>query len=161
MNTRLLDSGYDQLDLAILEELQTNGRISVADLARKIHLSQPAVHNRIKRLEREGIIREYVALVDHEAAGYPLMAFIRITVQPHSRDVFCQVQDAINALPAVLECYRTTGHGDLLIKIVASDHKALERFIADHLMVISGLDRVETNVVLNEVKSTTALKLKK
>ncbi len=58
MKKILLESGFDQLDLAILDELQTNGRVSVADLARKIHLSQPAVHNRKKRLEREGIIRQ-------------------------------------------------------------------------------------------------------
>ncbi|MBC8171847.1 MAG: Lrp/AsnC family transcriptional regulator [Anaerolineae bacterium] len=161
MKKLLLDSGFDQLDLAILEELQHNGRISVADLARKIHLSQPAIHNRMKRLEREGIIQQYVALVDREAAGYDLMCFIRITIQPHSTENFCRAQTVINANPAVLECYRTTGTHDLVLKVVVSDHKALDKFIADHLMTLPGIDRIDTDMVLNEVKVTTALQLKK
>jgi Lrp/AsnC family transcriptional regulator, leucine-responsive regulatory protein len=161
MTTFLLESGFDGLDLAILNELQQNGRVSVADLARKIHLSQPAVHNRMKRLEREGIIREYVALVDRESAGYDLMCFIRVTVQPHSRDVFCDIQRILSEMPAVLECYRTAGSHDLLMKVVMRDHKALDRFLAETLMAIPGIDRIDTDVVLNEVKSTTALELKK
>lgn len=160
MKKLLLDGGFDQLDLAILEALQQQGRISVADLARKIHLSQPAVHNRMKRLEREGIIREYVALVDREAAGYDLMCFIRVTVQPHSREIFCEAQRVLHQLPAVLECYRTAGTHDLLLKIVVRDHKELDRFIAETLMSLPGIDRIDTDLVLNEVKSTTALQLK-
>src|SRR5215217_6333819 len=69
MAKSLFDSGFDQLDRAILEELQVNSRISVADLARKIHLSPPAVHQRIKRLEREGVIQQYVALLNREMVG--------------------------------------------------------------------------------------------
>lgn len=161
MTTFLLESGFDGLDLAILNELQQNGRVSVADLARKIHLSQPAVHNRMKRLEREGIIQEYVALVDRESAGYDLMCFIRVTLQPHSREVFCEVQHTLNAIPAVLECYRTAGTHDLLMKVVMRDHKELHRFINETLMTIPGIDRIDTDVVLDEVKSTTVLQLKK
>lgn len=158
MQKHLLDSGFDQLDLTILEELQVNGRVSVADLARRIHLSQPAVHNRIKRLEREGVIQRYVALVDREAAGYGLLCFMRLIVQPHGR--LCEVQEALMTMDAVLECYRTTGGFDLLVKIVVRDHKALDRLIQEQVMTLPGIDRVETNVVLAEVKSTTVLSLK-
>jgi Lrp/AsnC family transcriptional regulator, leucine-responsive regulatory protein len=161
MKRFLLDSGFDQLDIAILEELQVNGRISIADLARKIHLSQPAVHSRIRRLEREGIIQQYVALVDREAAGYDLLCFIRITLQPHSREVFCNAQKVLEELPSVLECYRMTGNYDLLLKVVLRDRADLERFIEEHLMVITGIDRIDTDLVLNEVKQTTALQLKR
>ncbi|MBC7872067.1 MAG: AsnC family transcriptional regulator, partial [Chitinophagaceae bacterium] len=70
MSKTLFGGAIDQLDHAILEELQVNGRISVSDLARKIHLSPPAVYQRIKRLERAEVIRQYVALIDREAAGY-------------------------------------------------------------------------------------------
>jgi Lrp/AsnC family leucine-responsive transcriptional regulator len=157
----LLESGFDQLDIAILEALQANGRISVADLARQIHLSQPAVHSRIRRLEREGIIQQYVALVDREAAGYDLLCFIRITIQPHSREVFCAAQDVIEKLPNVLECYRITGSYDLLLKVVLRDRRDLEQFIEQHLMVIKGIDRIDTDLVLNEVKKTTALQFKR
>lgn len=158
MKKLLLDSGFDQLDLVILEELQANGRISVADLARKIHLSQPAVHNRIKRLEREGVIEGYVALVNREAAGYDLLCFVQLTVQPQSKA--CDVQNVLQTMDTVLECYRTTGNFDLLLKVVVSDHRALDRLIQEQLMKLPGVERIETTVVLAEVKSTTSLALR-
>jgi len=74
------DGAFDRLDRAIVEELQVNGRISVADLARKVYLSPPAVYQRIKRLERAGMIRQYVALVSREMAGCDLMCFIRLSL---------------------------------------------------------------------------------
>ncbi|MCU0465315.1 MAG: Lrp/AsnC family transcriptional regulator [Anaerolineae bacterium] len=160
MGKSVFDGVFDQLDRAILDELQVNGRISVADLARKIHLSSPAVYQRIKRLERAGMIRQYVALVDREQAGYDLMCFIRLSLQQHSRE---QVEVVIAALadqPGVLECYHTAGTHDLLLKVIAADHRALERFISDHLMTLKGIEKIETSVVLNEIKTTTVIALK-
>jgi Lrp/AsnC family transcriptional regulator, leucine-responsive regulatory protein len=160
MPNMLLTGGFDQLDHAILEELQINGRVSVADLARKIHLSPPAVYQRIKRLERAGVIRQYVALVDRESAGYDLLCFIRVSIQPHTKAQLAAFQKAVVAMPAVLECYRTAGSYDLLLKIVVHDHKELDRFISDHLMTIPGVNQIDTSLVLNEMKSTTALRVK-
>ncbi|MBN8592146.1 MAG: Lrp/AsnC family transcriptional regulator [Anaerolineae bacterium] len=160
MAKSVFDGAFDQLDRAILEELQVNGRISVADLARKIFLSPPAVYQRIKRLERAGMIRQYVALLDYEMAGYDLVAFIRLSLQQHSREQVERVRAALEPLPAVLECYHTAGTHDLLLKVVSSDHKALERFISEHLMTLPGIEKIETSVVLNEIKVTTAVALK-
>jgi Lrp/AsnC family transcriptional regulator, leucine-responsive regulatory protein len=160
MAKSLFDGGFDQLDRAILEELQVNSRISVADLARKIHLSAPAVHQRIKRLERAGVIQQYVALLNREMIGYDLLCFIRVSIQPHTRAQLDGFQAAVEALSSVLECYRTAGGSDLLLKVAVRDHKELDKFIADHLMTIPGVDRIEASPVLNEVKATTAFKLK-
>ncbi|MBI1258606.1 MAG: winged helix-turn-helix transcriptional regulator [Chloroflexi bacterium] len=160
MAKSLFDSGFDQLDRAILEELQVNSRISVADLARKIHLSPPAVHQRIKRLEREGVIQQYVALLNREMVGSDLLCFIQVSIQPHTKAQLDGFQAAIEALSVVLECFRTAGSHDLLLKVALRDHKELDRFIADHLMTIPGVDRIEVSPVLNEMKSTTAFKLK-
>ncbi len=160
MAKTLFSSGFDQLDQAILQELQVNGRISVADLARKIHLSPPAVHQRIKRLERAGVIRSYVALVDRESVGLDLLCFIRVSIQPHTKAHLTAFQDAMKALPCVLECYRTAGTHDILLKIAVENHKVLDEFIGEHLMTLPGVDRIETSLVLNEVKTTTALKMK-
>lgn len=156
----LFSREFDQLDRVILEELQVNGRISVADLARKIHLSPPAVYQRIKRLERAGIIQQYVALVDREAAGYDVLCFIRVSIQPHTKEQLENFQQMIEKLPAVLECYRTVGSADLLLKVVVQDNRELDRFISEHLMTIAGVERIDTSLVLSEIKSTTALKLK-
>jgi DNA-binding Lrp family transcriptional regulator len=160
MSNSLLDGGFDQLDHAILKELQSNGRISVADLARAIHLSPPAVYQRIKRLERAGVITGYVALVDREAAGYDLLCFIRLSIQPHTRESLAHFAAAVEEHPAVLECYHTAGSYDLLLKVVVRTQKELERFVNDHLMTIEGVERIDTSLVLTEMKHTTALKIK-
>ena len=160
MKKWLQDSGFDELDVAILEALQNNGRISVADLARKIHLSQPAIHNRIRRLEREGVIRQYVALLDREIVGYDLLCFIQISLQAHSHDQISLLQEAISQMPPVLECFRLVGNYDLILKIAVRDRKALDEFVANHLAKVPGVDRIQTSLVLNEIKATTALSLK-
>ena len=160
MKKWLQDSGYDELDVAILEELQRNGRISVADLARKIHLSQPAVHNRLRRLERQGVIRQYVALLDREIIGYDLLCFVQISFQAHSHDQINTLQDIISQMPPVLECFRLIGNFDLILKIAVQGRKELDEFIGGHLAKVPGIDRIQTSIVLNEIKSTTALSLK-
>jgi DNA-binding Lrp family transcriptional regulator len=159
MAKSVFDGAFDQLDRAILEELQVNGRISVADLARRIFLSPPAVYQRIKRLERAGMIRRYVALIDREMAGYDLLCFIRLSLQQHSREHLDKLLEVVEKLPAVLECYHTAGTFDLLMKVVAADHRSLERFISDHLMSLPGIEKIETTLVLNEMKSTTSFTL--
>lgn len=160
MANALFQRGFDQLDVAILRELQANSRISVADLARKIHLSPPAVHQRIKRLERAGVIAAYAALLDADAVGLELMCFISLGVDNHTHAQFEAILAAVMALPAVLECYRVTGGHDLLLKVVVANHKELDQFISHHLMTIPGVGRIETSTVLQALKSTTALPLK-
>ncbi|MEO1289774.1 MAG: Lrp/AsnC family transcriptional regulator [Chloroflexota bacterium] len=158
MKKSLQQRGFDNLDQAILEELQRNGRTSVADLARKIHLSQPAVHNRIKRLEREGVIRQYVALLDREQLGYDLLCFVQLTLRPHTQEIIEQVKAQICQSVIVLECYTVSGQVDMILKIVVENHHALHQFVADFTQV-DGIDRIETAIVLQQVKLTTALSL--
>lgn len=160
MSKSVFEGAFDQLDRTILEELQVDGRISIADLARKIHLSSPAVYQRIKRLERAGLIKGYVALVDREQVGYDLLCFVRLSLQQHSRERLEQIQTTITGLKEVIECYHTAGSYDLLLKVIAHDHRALERFISDHLMTLQGIEKIETSVVLSEMKTTTVITLK-
>lgn len=160
MSKSVFEGAFDQLDRTILEELQADGRISIADLARKIHLSSPAVYQRIKRLERAGLIKGYVALVDREHVGYDLLCFVRLSLQQHSRERLEQVQAVITNLKEVIECYHTAGSYDLLLKVIAPDHRGLERFISEHLMTLQGIEKIETSVVLSEIKNTTVINLK-
>lgn len=160
MSKSVFEGAFDQLDRTILEELQADGRISIADLARKIHLSSPAVYQRIKRLERAGLIKGYVALVDREQVGYDLLCFVRLSLQQHSRERLEQVQAVIAGLKQVIECYHTAGSYDLLLKVIAPDHRGLERFISEHLMTLQGIEKIETSVVLSEIKNTTVINLK-
>jgi len=159
MANSVFTGAFDQLDRAILEELQINGRISVADLGRKIHLSPPAVYQRIKRLERAGMIQGYTVLIDREMAGYPLLCFIRLSLHPHSRELLDGLQARIDQLSEVVECYHVAGSFDVLLKVWVADHRALDTLVKEHLMTTPGIERVETSVVMSVMKSTTAMKL--
>lgn len=158
MKKSLEERGYDNLDRVILEELQINGRISVADLARKIHLSQPAVHNRIKRLERDGIIKHYVALLDRELVGYDLLCLLQIRINPHSEAIMRELEECIRHMEQVLEIYATTGSSDMMLKIVVENHHQLNDLVAE-LTRLKGIERLDTSLVMREIKVTTELSL--
>ena len=149
----------DELDKAILQALQTDGRISNADLARQINLSPPAVHARIRRLEKQGYIRQYTALVDPEKAGYDMTCFVQMSLQVHQHQQVEAIRLAIQQMPEVLECYHLTGEFDYLMKVVVHNRQDLERFVMQRLTVLPGVARVQTGIVLSAVKSTTNIPL--
>lgn len=149
----------DDLDRLILQTLQENGRISNADLARTINLSAPATHARIKRLEQEGFIDRYVALLDHEMAGFNMLCFVRVGLEKHQMAPVETFRAAVQQMPEVLECYFITGDADYLLKVAVRNREDLEHFLVDRLTPTPGVARVYTSLVLTEVKSTTALPL--
>jgi len=147
----------DELDVAILRELQADGRISNVDLAQRINLSPPATHTRLKRLQEQGTIRQYVALVDQEQLGYDMTCFVNISLQLHQVEELEGFRAIINEMPQVLACYHVTGEFDYLLKVVVRDRRDLQRFVVEELTPIPGVARIYTSLVLSEVKSTTAL----
>jgi DNA-binding Lrp family transcriptional regulator len=149
----------DDLDKAILQALQADGRTSNADLARQINLSPPAVHARIKRLEKHGYIRQYTALLDPEKAGYDMICFVHLSLQVHQHQQVETIRLAIQQMPEVLECYHLTGEFDYLMKVVVHNRQDLERFVMQRLTVLPGIARVQTGIVLSAVKSTTQIPL--
>jgi DNA-binding Lrp family transcriptional regulator len=148
----------DATDAHILNLLQEDGRISNAELARRIDLSPPATYARVKNLEELGYIRGYVALVDAESMGYDLLCFVRVTLQLHSLEQVQAFRQAIQAMPEVLECHHVTGDYDYLLKVALRGRKDLERFLVEVLTPAPGVARIHTNLVLNEIKSTTLLR---
>ena len=149
----------DDLDTAILRELQIDGRISNVDLARRVNLSPPATHARVKRLEQEGYIRAYAVVLDREKAGFDLLCFIHISMQLHQIEQVERFREAIRLMPEVLECHHLTGEYDYLLKVVVRNRKDLERFVVGQLTPMPGVARIHTSLVFTEVKATTALPL--
>lgn len=149
--------GLDDLDVAILSELQTDARITHAELARRLNLSGPAIHQRVKRLERQGFVRRVVALLDRELLGQDLMCFVHVAMQAHHRDRLGTFRETAQRLPEVLECHHLTGEYDFLLKVLAPDRPSLERLLVEKLSTIPGVGRLQTSVVLSEVKHTTAI----
>jgi Lrp/AsnC family transcriptional regulator, leucine-responsive regulatory protein len=149
----------DAIDLELLSQLQQDARIANAELARRINLSPPAVFARMKRLEAEGYIRSYVAILDREQLGYDMLCFVNITLQMHTKEQVQRFRDAIQQIPEVLECHHVTGEFDYLLKVVARNRKDLEYLVMEKLTPLPGVARIHTSLVFTEVKATTALPL--
>ncbi len=149
----------DGLDRAILRELQASARTANAELARRVGLSPAATHARVRRLEREGVVARYVALLDPEAAGYDLVCFVSISLRGHERSDFEKFERAVRAIPEVQECYFVTGDRDFLLRVVVHNRRELERVATERLAPIGGIGRMQTSIVLREVKRSTALPL--
>lgn len=149
--------GLDELDVAILRELQEEGRLSNVELARRINLSPPATHARIKRLDEQGLIRRYVALLDPAKLGYDLMCFISISLQLHQTEELEAFKERISQMPEVLECFHVTGEFDYLLKVVVRNRQELQRLVVERITPLAGVARIYTSLVLTEVKSSTAL----
>lgn len=149
----------DDTDRAILTELQNDSSISNVELARRISLSPPAVHARIKRLEELGYVRQYAAILDREKLGYELLCLISVTLEVHHVDNINQFRDAVAQMPEVLECYFITGEFDYLLKVAVRSRMELEQFLMEKLTPVRGIARIATSIVLTEIKFTTSLAL--
>ncbi|MCA9909765.1 MAG: Lrp/AsnC family transcriptional regulator [Anaerolineae bacterium] len=159
MNDVTQRTGLDDMDVEILRLLQDDASISKAELGRRLSLSQPAVHHRIKRLQERGYIQRYVAILDHELLGLDLICFVRVSVARHHRDHIAAFEQVVLEMPEVLECHHLTGDADFLLKVVAPNRKALEHLLVERLSILPGVDHLETSVALREVKHVTALPL--
>ncbi len=149
----------DTLDKNILQELQKDARISNTELARRINLSPPATLTRVKRLEEDGFIQSYAAIVNRQKAGYDLLCFISVSLQLHDTDQVTGFIKIIKEMPEVLECHHVTGEYDYLLKVVTRNTEDLEDFLMKRLTPISGVARIHTNLVLREEKSTSEIPL--
>ena len=149
----------DDVDKALLRALQNDGRLSNVELARRINLSPPATHARLRRLEKDGYLRQYTAIVDREKAGYDLLCFIHISLQMHQVEQVEKFRKMVRQMPEVLECHHITGEYDYLLKVVLRNRKDLERFVVDRLTPVPGVARIHTSLVFTEVKAITALPL--
>ncbi|MCI0521159.1 MAG: Lrp/AsnC family transcriptional regulator [Chloroflexi bacterium] len=149
----------DVIDRELLTILQAEARLSNAELARRVNLSPPATHARVRRLEEEGYIRAYAALLDREKVGYDMLCFIHISLQLHQQHPVDNVRAAIINMPEVLECHHVTGEYDYLLKVVIHNRKDLERFVLERLTPIAGVGRIHTSLVLSEVKHITQVEV--
>jgi Lrp/AsnC family leucine-responsive transcriptional regulator len=159
LNTQEPLTQLDEKDREILSLLQENSRISSAELARRVNLSAPGLQKRLKKLEQNRIIDRYVTLVNREALGLNLLCFAQVALvhyQPECVSNFCiRVQE----LPEVLECHHLTGEFDYLLKLIVANPQHLEKLLREKITQIPGVNKIKTNIVLNEVKASTSLPL--
>jgi Lrp/AsnC family leucine-responsive transcriptional regulator len=149
----------DRTDRAILAELQADGRMTNAELARRVNLSPPACLERVRRLERSGLIRGYVALLDPNRLGGGLLVFIEIVLDRTTPEVFDRFQAAVATMPEIQECYMVAGGFDYLVKARVRDMAAYRDFLGGTLVALPGVRETHTYAVMEEVKATTAIPL--
>lgn len=159
MNPKEQLEQLDQMDREILRLLQEDGRMSSAELARRVNLSAPGLQKRLKKLEQNGIIDRYVTLVNREALGLDLLCFAQVTLTHHQPECVNNFCTQVQGLPEILECHYLAGEFDYLLKFVVANHQHLEKLLREKIIPIAGVDKIRTSIVLNEVKASTSLPL--
>jgi Lrp/AsnC family transcriptional regulator, leucine-responsive regulatory protein len=153
----------DSIDRRILGALQVDGRMTYDELAEKVQLSASAVLRRVKRLEDQGVISRYVALVEPERVGLALTAYINVRLEKHSevhkRNPMDLFRASVQTWPEVVECAALTGKMDYLLRVVVQDMAHYSRFIMECLLKHPSVEDCKTSFVLDRVKNTTAIPL--
>lgn len=149
----------DAIDRRLLAALQENGRLSATELAERVGLTTSPCLRRLRLLEQAGIIRGYAALVDQEKVGLPVSVFVSVKLARQREEALERFESAVRACPEVVECYLMTGPRDYLLRVVAKDLSAYERFLKETLTRVEGVDSIESSFALAQVKFSNALPL--
>ncbi len=149
----------DKIDRNILRELQKNGRISNVELSKKVGLSPTPCLERVKRLEKSGVIQSYTALLDPDALNASLLVYIEITLNRSSADVFERFNKAVNQVSEILECHLVSGDFDYLLKTRVADMSAYRKVLNQTLLALPDIKDSRTYVVMEEVKYLTSINI--
>jgi Lrp/AsnC family leucine-responsive transcriptional regulator len=150
---------FDNIDKKLLKLLQTNSKQTHKELSNKLDLSVTAVYERIKKLEREGVINNYVAILKKEKVNKSFVAFCHIKLIQHSQDYVMKFEKEVANLSEVLECYHISGDYDYLLKVLVKDMEAFREFMVKKLTTIDHIGSTHSMFVINEVKHSTAINL--
>jgi Lrp/AsnC family leucine-responsive transcriptional regulator len=150
-------NGLDAIDRKILGLLQSDGRITMAELAEKVGLSASPCHRRVKLLEERGVITRYIATVDQKAVGLHVSVFISIKLARQKEEDLNRFARAISKWDEVLECYLMTGNRDYLLRVVVADLSSYEAFLKNKLTRLDGIASIESSFALSQVKYSIAL----
>ena len=149
----------DNVDLKILKELQADASLSNVELARRVHLSPSPCLARVRALEEQGLIRQYVALLDAQQLGLHLNVFISISLKQQNQKALQAFEERICVRDEVMECYLMTGDADYLLRVAIADMPSLERFILEQLAPIAQVEQIRSSCALKQVRYKTALPL--
>lgn len=151
----------DKTDIQLLELLQADARLTTKELADKLGKSITPIYERKRRLENEGYITRYTALVDKNKIGKGLVAFTNVQLKQHAQQILLNFEKTIVRFEEVMECYHMTGVYDYLLKVAVTDMAAYQDFIVNKLARLTDIGTVQSSFVMTEVKHETAYKIKK
>lgn len=152
-------NNIDNIDLKILSCLQDNSRLTTKELAAKIHLSTTPTFERLKRLEREGYIQKYMAVLDAEKLNCGFVAFCYVKMKQHTYENGMRIMQAVKHIPEIAECYNISGEYDFLMKIYVENMKSYQDFILRILGDLDCIGSINSSFVLGEVKNSHSIPL--
>jgi Lrp/AsnC family leucine-responsive transcriptional regulator len=152
-------SSLDAIDRRLIAELQADARLSNVDLADKVGLSPSPCLRRVKRLEREGYIEGYRAVLRRERVGLGFSVFIGVKIDGHANPLALKFEKAINAMPEVIACYLVSGEADYLLEVVVPDLEHYQHFLVTKLLNLPIVREVRSNIAIQTLKAGAPLPL--
>lgn len=149
----------DPTDKSLLALLQQDAKKTIKQLSAVLKLSTTAIHERLKKLEKNGIISGYVALLDREKAGRGYLVFCHVKLVQHTREYLNRFEREVVALPEIMECHHVSGDYDYILKICVEDMKAYREFMVNKLTRLRHIGSTHSSFVISEVKNSTAVNL--
>ena len=149
----------DAIDKKILALLQANSNITNAQLAQEIGLSPAPTLERVKKLETQGVIKSYHAVVDMASVGLGVSTFVMVSLKGHNKDNIEKFTKAISKIPEVVECHHVTGQADFILKVVASDIPAYQNLMLEKVTNIEVVDNMQSTVILSTFKDSRVIPL--
>ncbi len=149
----------DDADLRILRALQLDSRLTIKEIANKVGLSSTPVFERLKRLERQGYIKQYITILDAEKLNLGFMVFCNVKLNGINKKIATEFVERVKELKEVTECYNVSGNFDYLLKIHVHDMKSYQEFILNKLGVIESVGHIESTFVMNEDKHTYGINI--
>lgn len=149
----------DEIDKKLLNILQTNSRITIRELSEKLHLSTTPIHERIKKLEKNGYIKQYITLVDPKKIGKKLIAFISVSLNKHTKEAIEEFERQMESMDEVMESYYISGSSDFLLKVFCNDMDDFHHFITNKFSVIGNITQFYSSFVMSENKVKRSFKL--
>jgi DNA-binding Lrp family transcriptional regulator len=149
----------DLTDKKILNLLQQNSKANIKEIALKIGLTQTPTYERIKRLEKEGVIKNYIAVLDKEKVGYTIEVFCQVTLLVHSKEMITRFENAVNKIDEVMECFHVAGNYDYLLKIIVKDMNSYQAFLKNKLSVLDSVANVQSTFVMSSTKDYNGFSL--
>ncbi len=150
---------FDNTDLAILNILQKDSKTTTKEIAFKLELSVTAIYERIKKLERNKVIKQYTALLDRKMVGRDFVVFCHIKLARHTKEFISEFEKQVLRLEEVQECFHVSGDYDYILKVYVNNMGTYRSFLVNKLTALNGIGSTQSTFVVNELKQNTAIKL--
>ncbi len=154
-----MQGNFDRIDIDILKILQEDSTIAIKDIAKEVGLSATPTYERIKRLEHDGVIKKYTAVVDGTKIGLDILVYCNITLKEQSKEALLAFETEVSKFPEILEVIGLSGNFDYLLKIVSPDIHAYNHFLMNKFSSLPNVGHFHSNIVLGEIKSNSPLPL--